>query len=178
MKIMLVVLLAAVLFVTGCENQPDPDRIQAEQTQQAMTEMTQQIGMPQIINFQEKRWAKLIFELRDQSDLVTYAYAQSQVTGKFIYLGRAIGYGLPYSVQYTNPQRIARTFSQGGGAAILPQADPNGLFMPDGLDATWLMLIDEETGEMSPVYFEPTLTVSMTKFPRRLVEEWSLTEDY
>jgi len=31
------------------------------------------------------------------------------------------------------------------GMTTIPQPDPNGLFMPDGLSATWLMMIDPET---------------------------------
>jgi len=42
----------------------------------------------------------------------------------------------------------------------MPQADPNGLFMPEGLSATWVMLWDENTEEFRPVYFEPVIIVS------------------
>ena len=42
----------------------------------------------------------------------------------------------------------------------MPQADPNGLFMPSGLSATWLMMIDQRTGEARPVYVEPQIIVS------------------
>ena len=60
----------------------------------------------------------------------------------------------------------------------MPQAEPNGLFMPEGLSATWLMIINPDTGEMEVIYCEPTITVTQSKLPKRLVAEWSLTEDY
>ena len=100
---------------------------------------------------------KQILELRDQENLLCYAYLKSEYTGRLIYIGKCIGYGLPYSVQYTNPERM-----DGFNSApyMLPQADPNGLFMPTGLSATWLMMVDPETNEPRPVYVEPEIVVS------------------
>jgi hypothetical protein len=46
------------------------------------------------------------------------------------------------------------------GYAILPQADPNGLFMPTSSSATWLMMIDPKTNKPRPVYVEPEIVVS------------------
>ena len=46
------------------------------------------------------------------------------------------------------------------GSVVVPQADPNGLFMPTGLSATWLMMIDPKTHEPRPVYIEPEIIVS------------------
>lgn len=45
----------------------------------------------------------------------------------------------------------------------MPQSEPNGLFMPDSLSATWLMMIDPDTGEPRPVYVEPLIIVSPFK---------------
>ena len=172
----IIVVMLFLLMFTGCdERPPSADQIATRQTNIVMSEMARTVGQPEIVNFQEKKLAKLLYELRDQSDFVTYAYAQGY-NGKFIYLGRAVGYGLPYSAQYTNPQRLESRSTY--GIVILPQPEPNGLFMPDGLSATWIMLIDEDTGDIAPMYFEPNLAVYPHKLPRRLVEEWSLTEDY
>ena len=134
----------------------------AKKQEQLMSEANRQLGMPAITNFQERRLAKMIFELRDQEDLLCYAYIVNQMQGKLVFIGRCVGYGLPYSTQYTNPEVIASAMHQ-GGYAILPQADPNGLFMPSGLSATWLMMIDPETNEPRPVYLEPEIVVSPFK---------------
>ena len=151
--------IAMCLFLTGCpEGGDEADVRQRKATEVSLAEADRQIGMPAIKNFQERKLAKLIFELRDQEDLVTYAYLTS-LDGKLVFLGKCIGYGLPYSVQYTNPQKIADS-NVNYGYAILPQADPNGLFMPDGLSATWLMMIDPKTNKPRPVYVEPTIIVS------------------
>ena len=42
----------------------------------------------------------------------------------------------------------------------LPQADPNGLFMPSGLSATWVMLVNPRTNKPQPVYIENEIIVS------------------
>ena len=42
----------------------------------------------------------------------------------------------------------------------MPQADPNGLFMPNSADGTWLMMINPKTGDVHPTYCEPRVLVS------------------
>lgn len=72
-------------------------------------------------------------------------------------------FGLPYSVQFTNPERIKIYDGAAHGAInpiAVPQPDPNGLFMPQGLSATWLMMVDPKTNEPRPVYIEPEIVVS------------------
>jgi len=164
----LVVLTLVIGCLSGCaaDKRPaqDADLIQQKATAQSMAEAQRQIGMPAIKNFQEKKLAKMIFELRDQEDYICHAYLMNQMTGNIgQYLGKCLGYGLPYSVQFTNPEKPE--FVDGGqyGAInpyTLPQADPNGLFMPSGLSATWIMLYDKEKEDFRPVYVEPLIIVS------------------
>ena len=175
-KLLAIALLAVVLVVclTGC----DGDNADSEKyyTEQLMQQMTDEIGMPEITNFYEKKMAKEIYELRDDSNLICYAYSRSSYSGKFVYLGQCKGYGLPYSTQYTNPE----VFEGGSSdyAHTIRQADPNGLYSGDGLSSTWLYLIDEKTGESVITYIESQITVTQYKLPKRLIEEWSLPENY
>lgn len=156
----LMVLFVSVVF-TGClDSVPSADDQMEMETARSMKEMHSQVGMPAIKNFQERKLAKMIFELRDKEDLITYAYIVN-LNGDLIFIGTCVGFGLPYSVQYTNPK--VSEYHNNGGTVTLPQADPNGLFMPDGLSATWLMMIDQETGEARPVYVEPQIMVSPFK---------------
>lgn len=167
-KFLLLITVIMTVSLTGCEveaRQQTADEKMANQTRQSMAQANAQIGMPAIVNFQERKLAKMIFELRDQEKLVTYAYIVNKMTGKLSFIGKCIGYGLPYSVQYTNPQKVVN--GRGGPVSylsetnkVLPQADPNGLFMPQGLSATWLMMIDPATNNPRPVYFEPEIVVS------------------
>lgn len=160
-----VTIVSAILLVGmyGCDSRSgvDSDKVMRKQTETAMREANAQIGMPAIKNFQERKLAKMIFELRDREDLICYAYIVNVMRGELVFIGKCVGFGLPYSVQYTNPEKIA-TGSRQGGYTSLPQADPNGLFMPEGLSATWLMMIDGK-GEPHPVYIEPQIIVSPFK---------------
>lgn len=164
-----------VLFVVylltqcvGCDvartMNPTADQKQAAQTKKALADADRQIGMPDIINFTERKLARDILELRDQESLSTYTYIVN-LEGELIFLGRSIGYGLPYSVQFTNPEKVVVNRSTMNGGEVfgtLPQADPNGLFMPGGLSATWILLVGED-GEAHPVYVEPSILVSPIK---------------
>lgn len=172
-----VALMIAMTSFVGCvevESETD-NKIEYEQ-EKLQSESHRQTGLPNVKNFFEKKMFKKILEMRDNPDLVTYAYTQN-MNGKFIYIGQCVGFGLPYSIQYTNPEKIADSYSQ-GGFAVLPQADPNGLFMPTGLSATWLITVNPETGELEPSYWEQEITVTSTKLPKRLIESWSIPSDY
>lgn len=184
-KLLCFMMVIVLSVLAGCSgfgttSAPSAEVQQTAATNQIMTEMNNQIGMPNIKEFYEKKMAKEIFELRDNSKLVTYAYFQS-MNGKFVFLGQCVGFGLPYSTQYTNPERlgIVKNYSQAGDAPYtLPQADPNGLFTPTGLSATWLMYINPDTGKREVIYSEPSLVVTQSKMPKRLVETWSLPDNY
>lgn len=175
---LIVVLSVICLTFTGCYEKSTEQKI-ADQQNQLLQQVTDQIGMPDIKEFFEKKMAKEIIELRDNSKLVCHAYTKNEMTGKYIYEGKCMGFGLPYSVQYTNPQTVQR-FSTPGGATweIVPQADPNGLYMPDSAAATWLMMINEDTGKIEVQYYEPNIVVTQSKKPRRLCDESSLPKDY
>jgi len=171
-KVLFTVMVAVVMISVGCERDipNDADRDQARKTADAMKEANAQVGMPGLVNYQEKKLAKMLYELRDQEKLVCYAYLKS-LEGKAVYLGMCIGYGLPYCVQFSNPERVA-DFDDilpraGIGAHLdtLPQPEPNGLFMPQSLSATWLMMIDPTTSEQRPVYIEPEIIVSPFLLP-------------
>ena len=159
-RLVICVSVIFVLFVLGgCKREPSSDKLQRQQTEASMKQMNAQVGMPNIVNYQQKKLMKLIYELNDKADLINYAYIKSDYQGKLMFIGKCIGYGIPFSAQYTNPDKIAASYSS-GGFAILPQADPNGLFMPVSSSATWLMMINPKTKEPSVVYFEPELVVS------------------
>jgi hypothetical protein len=147
--------LMAVL-VAACAPGSDIDRVQEKETAQLAAEAHVQVGMPDIMNWTERRQFKDILELRDEPELSTYTYIVNW-QGQLLPLCQSIGYGLPYSVQYTNPLREEPGHQ---GVIALPQPDPNGLFMPSGLSATWVLCLDPATGTVDPVYVEPAIIVS------------------
>lgn len=172
-SIKILTMITSIIWLIACgksiENQ-SADEVLQKQTEQAMKESTRQIGMPGIVNFQEKKLMKQIYELRDQENLICYAYLFNRDKGSVgQFIGKCIGYGLPYSTQFSNPQKLVDVNDfgidsyQSNDAAVIPQPEPNGLFMPEGLSATWLLLIDPETDKPRPVYIEPEIIVSPFK---------------
>lgn len=158
-------LLLLCALLGGCNlSAPSSDQVQKQQQERILQEATAQTGMPAIRNFRERKLLKDILELRDQDGLVTYTYLFSEQTGKLVFLCNSIGYGIPAATQYTNPQKIAESSHQ-VGYAILPQADPNGLFSPSSAEGTWVMCSDTASAKTRPVYSEPRIIVS----PFRLI---------
>lgn len=185
-KILMGLFIAAVMLTAvGCSDEGSApvsgtEKEMNKQQSQILEESNRQIGMPNIKNHFEKKMAKDIWELRDNPDLVTYAYTQN-LDGKYVYLGRCVGYGLPYTTQFTSPEKVDTVDGGDYGALnpyTLPQADPNGLYSSETTNATWLMLINEETNEREIIYSEPSIVVTQTKLPKRLVAEWSLPSNY
>ena len=168
MRAIFTAVLVTAALLMGCGSDPamGSNEAQSNQNEAMVADGRMQTGMPAIVNFQELKLAKMIYELRDAEDLLCYAYIVN-LNGDLIFVGECIGYGLPYSVQFSNPERVwmehdysGTTGSSNDIGGTIPQPEPNGLFMPEGLSATWIMLIDPSTGEPRPVYFEPTIVVS------------------
>jgi len=151
MKILLFLIL--ILLLSSCKDN-STDAKQRKQTELMVKEANLRTGMPNITNFTERRFAKMIYELRDK-EVKTYSYFMD-MNGRLHFLCESIGYGLPYSVQYVNPERKIINYES---ITTIPQPEPNGLFMPDGLSATWVLCTDK-TGKVRPVYSEPNLIVS------------------
>jgi hypothetical protein len=158
------VIAVVFLMLVGPIACNEADRKQRVQTEKLMEEADRQVGMPNIMNFQQKKTMKMVYEETDRENLVAYAYIKSDYHGKLIYIGKCIGYGVPFSAQYTNPMR--RT----GNSYALPQPDPNGLFMPTSSSATWLLMVDPETNKPRPVYIEPEIVVSPFKLTQGVME--------
>jgi hypothetical protein len=162
--IVIIVLLLAVGLFSGCgEFEETADEKQAAAQEVLTKEATAQTGMPNIVNFRERKMLKAILELRDQEGITTYTYTFSEQTGKLKFLGESIGYGIPYATQYTNPQKEAGEYASSRFA--LPQADPNGLYSPASADGTWILMKDPHSKAVKPVYVEPRIIVSPFKLP-------------
>ena len=161
-------LIFMAIALAGCNVTSRPknsDEIQREQQESILNEGTSQIGMPAIKNFRERKLYKDILELRDQDGLTTYTYIVAEMTGKLVFIGESIGYGIPYATQFTNPQKIecygSRPNEPGHSTWLaMPQADPNGLFAPASADGTWVLLKNPNGKQVRPVYIEPRVIVS------------------
>lgn len=160
----------AVLFLLGISNpanagwlDPKPrtsDQNVAAQMERLMKQADQAVGLPGIVNFFEKRMVRMLYELRDDPEYRTHSCITT-LDGRFIKICDSIGFGINASIQYSNPVKLYEGSGMDGRAATFtPQAEPNGLFMPEGLAATYVMRFDAEKNDIAPVYVEQEVIVS------------------
>lgn len=157
MRKLFIFCLIAIGILAGCERPPSADQQAARQTEQLAQEANAQVGMPGITNFTEKRIVAELYELRDQN-ISTYTYI-IDYQGRLFHLCDSIGYGVPFSAQFSNPERVLNMARTGVHYGTLPQPEPNGLFPPTSSSATWVICSSPD-GEFTPVYSEPLLIVS------------------
>ena len=154
--------------------------MEAKQQEELSKQAIMSVGLPNISNFYEKKTLKKIIEMRDNPKLVNYLYTRNDMTGKWIYEGKCIGFGIPYTTQYTNPEKMGTVEGGEYGAEnpyTLPQADPNGLYSVPNGTATWVIKVGDK-GQQTIEYIESEIRVTQEKLDKRLVETWSLTKDY
>lgn len=167
LRLIYLLVVVSFLALAACSAQLDADAKKAKQTQEQMAEADRQAGWPNIVNFQQKKMLKWIFELADRTDLVTYTYIKVEMTGQLIFVGKSLGFGVPFAAQYTNPERVVEMDKQVGWdvsgigpLGTLPQPDPNGLYMPTSSNSTWVIMIHPKTHEPKAMYWEPEIVVS------------------
>lgn len=164
----LLVAASVAMVVASCELPKKSDQVQAQRMEQLAAEAASSVGVPAIKNFREMRLMKDVYELRDQDSLTTYTYLFSEQTGKLTFFCASVGYALPYATQFSNPEKTAWIGGTGTGAwGTMPQAEPNGLFMPSSAEGSWVMCLDPTTKSARAVYSEPRIVVS----PFKLSEE-------
>ena len=175
------VMKTAVLFLctimmtclmTGCMKETEETRY----TDELKNQIGDMYGYPDVANFFEYSQLKEIYEMRDNPNLICYWYTKNDMTGKWVYQGTCIGYGIPYSASITAPESLQRLPYVSW--EILPLAEPNGLYT-DGLatSATWILTTDAD-GNITPTYVDSEITISQSKIEARLCEDWSIPSDY
>jgi hypothetical protein len=142
----------------GCDDSHTGDKAQVEAQQKLTDNAAQQIGMPGVTNFTEKKIMRRLYEMRDHN-VATYTYIMD-MNGKLHHVCDSYGYGLPYGTQFTSPERPAYAYeTHEAGNVTLPQAEPNGLYMPSSAEGTWVICASTK-GEFTPMYLEPRVIVS------------------
>ncbi len=148
----------------GCDSRPTTDQKQSDEQAKALEQAHNQIGMPAVTSFSERRMVKDLYEMRDKP-APTHTYVFSEQRGCLLYLGASMGYGLPYATQFTSPTR--EVYRGNYVYNQVPQAEPNGLFMPASTEGTWVLLKEPGGDQTRPVYVEPRVIVS----PFRLADQ-------
>jgi hypothetical protein len=161
-KILPFTLIVLSLTFSGCvDTTSTVDQVDRQQQEQQLQQAQAQTGLPNLVNYTEKKLAKLLVELRDEQ-VPTYTYISNQ-TGLY-FVCNSIGYGIPYATQVTNPEKVidSSRYTSSGWGVTIPQAEPNGLFMPASADASWA-ICDDGKGGIAPIYVEAHLVVSPFK---------------
>ena len=160
--VLLIALAVPLMGADGCggsgEVEENVTEEQREQTEDMVTQAHDKVGMPQITEYSERRLLKRIMELRDGM-IASHSYivGENNNTEK---LCQSMGYGLPYGVQFVNPEKAVIKYDHKAvSVGSLPQPDPNGLFSPRNVDATWVNCVTV-SGEQKPVYSEEKVVTS------------------
>ena len=166
----LLAMIIGISLLSGCE--PTISDEEKSYTETAKQQALDMVGFPNITNFFELSQLKEIYEMRDNPNLICHWYTKNDMSGKWIYQGTCIGYGIPYGVSQTSPEQYRYE------GATLPLAEPNGLYTNSlSTSATWILVTDDE-GNIKPTYAESEILVSQMKVEARLCEDWSLPSDY
>ena len=155
-------------MLVGCSYETE----ETQYTDEIKNQISDMYGYPNVSNFFEYSQLKEIYEMRDDPSLVCYWYTKNDMTGKWIYQGTCVGYGIPYGASITSPEQYYYS------GATLPLAEPNGLYT-NGVtsSSTWVLTTDKE-GNVTPTYVESEITVTQSKIEERLCEDWSIPENY
>lgn len=149
-----------------------------EYTTDLMSQAYDAVGFPDVSNYFERQQLKEIYELRDDPNLICYWYTKNDMSGKWIYQGECIGYGIPYTTSMTASESLQKIETTVGYEwEVVPLAEPNGLYASPSTSATWILTTDKE-GNITPTYVESEITVSQSKLDTRLCEDWSLPDNY
>lgn len=167
----------SALLLSGCQKDTSGSARETQQTLTLQEEAAVTIGVPAVKNYTEKRQLKTIYELRDQPNVVTYTY-YLDLNGKRhkVCPTTSVGFGIPYSTQYTAPRALRM------GKATYPpssgynqettwtryegeQPEPNGLYMPQSADGTWVICLHPNGKDLAPTYVEPRIVVYLFEMP-------------
>jgi hypothetical protein len=147
----MIVVANVIVWFLFVYNQSTSDRLQHDQ-QEVLLRAADAIGMPTIVNFEERKMLKRILEIRDQAiNTTTYIVDMNGHPHKIC---DSIGYGFPYSTQFTNPEQNPLK------TVVLSQAEPNGLFSSPTSEGAWISCVDPVSKHMQVVYVEPRVIVS------------------
>lgn len=158
-------------MLTGCKGTEETNY-----TDELMSQAYDAVGFPDISNYFERQQLKEIYELRDDPNLICYWYTKNDMSGKWVYQGKCVGYGIPYTTSMTSSESYQRT-GIAGDWEMMPLAEPNGLYASPQTSATWILSVDENGG-ITPIYVESEITVTQVKMDASRCEDWSLGDDY
>ena len=149
----MIVVANVIVWFLFVANQSTSDQLQHAQQEALLRAADAAIGMPVLVNFEERKMLKRILEIRDHViNTTTYIVDMNGHPHKIC---DSIGYGFPLSTQFTNPAQNPRA------TVVISQAEPNGLFSSPTSEGTWISCVDPANKHnIQVVYAEPRVIVS------------------
>lgn len=134
----------------GCDGRSadskDQDTVEA---QQSIYQRSQPVPM---FNWSQDRDNLIqIYTMKNEAR-ATYSVVRAAGTGEILWHCPSVGFPLPADTQLTNP------LQQVYGAAVIEQAEPNGLFSSKNTDGTYVLCVLPD-GSISPQYSESKVDV-------------------
>lgn len=158
-RLLILTALALTAFLSACMGSclgGNPNESQWSATRELQAESDRQVGMPGVTNFTQKRHVRELYERLDQEGLETFTYVVD-FEGRLWFVCDSIGYGVPFSAQFSNPETIIRVGMDQRWQ--MPQPEPNGLWPPTSSSATWVLCAAPD-GDFRPFYIEPMIVVA------------------
>lgn len=158
----------------GCTSESPSDHAQRVQQERMSQQGNSQVGMPGLTNFTEKKIMRRLYEMRDKN-VATFTYIVD-MQGKLHHVCDSMGFGLPYGTQFSSPEKVQ---SGADGTVynqypLMPQSEPNGLFMPPSAEGTWVICAST-AGDFTPMYIEPRVIVS--PFRLKAEDDYALPDE-
>ena len=153
-----ILLLSSVSFTACVSRQQTTDEKVSKRQETIQSELERQAGTPVIKNATELKQVNYIYEMRDKTDLITYAYTMSALTGKWHFQYKAIGFGIPYTTQRSAPTKLVNVGINSYIWMSVPQAEPNGLY-PVQSNGTWIFQISRKDGKIRLCKVEDNINV-------------------
>ena len=100
-KVLAIVLCSILLvgMLAGCSYESE----ETQYTDDLKNQISDMYGFPEVSQFFEYSQLKEIYEMRDNPNLVCYWYTKNDMSGKWVYQGTCIRYGIPYSASIRSP---------------------------------------------------------------------------
>lgn len=141
--------LAAILV--GCDETADERERQQVNNQQDIYNQAQPIPR---YDWSLARHLWIQFYDSQNKQVTTFSYITPITGGQDMFSCPSMGYAIPRDTQLTNPHQVTYT---NGGAGVIDQAEPNGLFTSPNTDATIIFCLNDN-GTVAPVYTEMKVT--------------------
>jgi hypothetical protein len=143
----IIVVIALSSLGSDCSQESaDSSMVNAQQKVYATTQ-----PIPQFTWSQDRDNLIQIYKMKNEARN-TYAVVRSTNSGEILWHCPSVGFPLPADTQLTNPlQQVYQ-------AAVIEQAEPNGLFSSKSTDGTYVICVSAD-GTVSPQYTESKVDV-------------------